>query len=303
MSLPSVAVVIPTRGRPLQLARCLRQVVPYVSLHHECRIFVTDDGNAEETRAVIEQEFPGVVVVQGPRRGPAANRNWGAGQSKVDLLIFMDDDCIPESSVIAEFQSAAVKHPHCGVFEGRISPIGKSDSFGEYCPANEDGGHLWSCNLAIRQDLFASIGGFDERYPFPAMEDADLRVRVEANSPILFIPEARVFHGYEKRPGMKIMRHNALSLLLFAHLHGLQSTGRSPSYFLRASARLLVFDGARILRRRATGDLKQMIFMLWVYAKLLIITMLWRFRGVLAKRLFPACCQSCQSLHANLGRD
>lgn len=205
MVLPSVAIIIPTRGRTEPLKRCLRQILPHVSQYPECAIVVSDDGEASQTRAALETDFAAVKVLQGPRRGPAANRNCGAKHSSGDLLIFLDDDCIPDPNLIATYQDAALKSPEIGVFEGRITAEGEANGFGDSAPSNETGGYLWSCNFAIRRELFTSIGGFDERYPFPGMETSIFIFVLQANRRFDFIPRPESFILSREGWGRKVL--------------------------------------------------------------------------------------------------
>ena len=300
MALPSVVIVIPTRNRPEMLKRCLSGLIPYASAHPECSIVVSDDGDALQTREALDGERAGAKIFQGPRRGPAANRNCGAAHATAELLVFLDDDCIPDQDLIAVYQDAALKNPEIGVFEGRISAEGEASSFADSAPINETGGYLWSCNFAIRRELFLKIGGFDDRYPFAAMEDVDLHLRVKRHSRVLFLPEARVWHGFEQRLGWRGIQHHALSLLLYLHTHGLKETKRGPAFFLRFAARLMIHGGMRRLRGGAVGYPRQRLLTIWVCLQLAVITSLWRFHACLAKKFFPPCCPSCRSIHSHL---
>jgi GT2 family glycosyltransferase len=263
-------------------------------------VVVSDDGDASRTRAELDPEFGQVMLVEGPRRGPAANRNSGVEHSTGDLLIFLDDDCRPEPNLIEEYRRAATQHPECGVFEGRISAEGVWTSFADMAPVNESGGYLWSCNFAIRRDLYRCIGGFDERFPFPAMEDVDLKFRVEKRSPIRFLHEARVYHDIERRAGWRRLRHNSLSVLLYIHLHGRKATRHSARHLLEAFVRMAVRGFLSYVRRKVTDDLSYLFLSLWANTLILISVLFWRFHPFLAKRLFPACCAGCRSIHASL---
>jgi len=298
--LPSVAIIVPTRSRPELLKRCLRQILPYVEEHPECMVVVSDDGDARETHASLGEELNQVKVVQGPRRGPAANRNSGVEHSAGDLLIFLDDDCQPDPNLIHEYRRAAVQYPDCSVFEGRNSAKGAWTSFADTAPVNESGGYLWSCNFAIRRDLYLSIGGFDERFPFPAMEDVDLKFRVEAKSSIRFLPEARVFHEVERRTGWRLLRHHSLSVILYVHLHGRKATGQGSRYFSEAIVRMAVRGFSSYLRRKVTNDFGHLLSMIWASTLILMVVCFWRLHPYLTKRLFPACCVGCRSIHTSL---
>jgi GT2 family glycosyltransferase len=300
MNVPSVAIIIPTRGRPEPLRRCLRGLMPGVAGHPECAIVISDDGDAAQTQAALAAEFPGVRMVQGPRRGPAANRNCGAAHSSADLLVFLDDDCRPDANLVAEYQQAAAANPQCAVFEGRITADGNAAGFGDVAPVNETGGHLWSCNFAIRRPQFQSLGGFDERFPFPAVEDMDFHFRVAGRSPVQFVPGARVFHAFDRRAGWRFVKHHALSLLLYVHLHGVKETGMGPLHHIRVVAYLAAAGMLRILRRREARDPQHLFYILIANSGVAIITMFWRSHAALARLFFPACCRGCETIHASL---
>jgi GT2 family glycosyltransferase len=296
MALASVAIVIPTRYRHELLKRCLSRLIPYVCSHSDCSIIVSDDGNASETRETLAEEAVGVQVVQGPRRGPAANRNCGAAYANAELLIFLDDDCIPDEDLIAAYRDAALNNSEIGVFEGRISANGKASSFADYVPANETGGYLWSCNFAIRRDLFVKINGFDDRFPFAAVEDVDLQLRVKRHTSVLFLPAARVWHEPERRPGWRVVQHHTLSVLLFLHTHGPKAVGKGSAFFFRMAARTLVFRGAQQIRAGMLKNPTHLVFQVWGNIQLAVIVFFWKYHAVLARKFYSPCCPGCESI-------
>lgn len=299
-ALPETNIIIPTRDRPEALKRCLNRIHAYLDAHPECTVVVTDDGNSAETRQALGFKYERVHVIQGPGRGPAANRNFGAANCCAPLLIFLDDDCIPEPDIVGVYQRAAVQEPEIGVFEGRISADGIATSFGDGCPTNETGGYLWSCNFAIRRELFSRIGGFEERFPFPAMEDVDLRFRVNEESSIRFLPDAGVLHPFERRLGWKVLKHRNLSALLYSHIRGMDRTRLGPAYYAHVIGNLTRHGVLRILRRKQAEHPQHLLSMIWINIEMLLITVFWRFHPFLAKKLFPPCCAGCRSIHANL---
>ena len=44
--------------------------------------------------------------------------------------------------------------------------------------------------------FFLQIGGFDENFPYPAMEDTDLNYRIQRLEKIVFVEKARVMHPW-----------------------------------------------------------------------------------------------------------
>src|SRR5258708_36744447 len=300
MPLSSVSIVIPTRNRLEALKQCLGRLLPYASAHPECHIIVSDDGDAAQTLADLADDMSIVQVVQGPRRGTAANRNYGAMHSTGDIIVFLDDDCTPDPSLIAVYQQAAANHPDVGVFEGRISAVGTVTTFADAAPSNETGGYLWSCNFAIRRELFTRLGGFDERFPFAAVEDTDFNFRVKNHSSVQFLSNARVWHQMERKLGWKVVQHHTLSVLLFLHIHGLEATNKSPIFFVRMAVKSLLFTGVRHVRAGTTKHPSYLLFRVWANLHLALMIFFWRSHAALARWLFPPCCPGWEAIHAVL---
>ena len=199
MNTPRFTVVIPTCRRNESLARCLdalaagAQTLP----GDQYQVIVSDDGPPEGNAcSLVATRYPSVRWVQGPRRGPAANRNLGASHARGAWLVFTDDDCLPQPGWLSAFADCLDAGPQgCRVLEGHTaSGVAKLEPF-EQAPVNTEGGLLWSCNFAIERTLFEQMGGFDAGFPYPHLEDVDFRLRLEdARERYLFVRDARVIH-------------------------------------------------------------------------------------------------------------
>src|SRR5262249_45821759 len=141
--------------------------------------------------------FPSLRYVHGPARGPAANRNHGASKGHAAWIVFLDDDCYLDGDLLAAYGAALAEDPELEVMEGAIGPVGPRPNGNHHAPLNASGGRLWSCNIAVRRDVFERLRGFDERFPFAAMEDCDLMTRLQAaGSRMRFVPAAAVRHPW-----------------------------------------------------------------------------------------------------------
>jgi GT2 family glycosyltransferase len=195
------SVIIPTYNRYPALRVCLATLDPDIQgiPASDYEVIVSDDSPEELSQKNPVPDFSWVQAIQGPRRGPAANRNCGAKHSRGEWLIFTDDDCIPQPSFLDAYVKAIRKNPACRVFEGCTLPDRPKERMDEESPINETGGYLWSCNFAIRRDLFEQMKGFCEDFPYAAMEDVDFRLRLaKANEKFLYVPEARVIHPWRQ---------------------------------------------------------------------------------------------------------
>jgi GT2 family glycosyltransferase len=170
------------------------------AIGQDYEVIVTDDGKADEAKPLIEANYPWVTWVGGPKRGPAANRNHGARLAKGEWLVFLDDDCLPDTQLLLQYAHARADFPAAMAIEGAIHPEYPRQSALQIAPINQQGGVFWSCNIAVQCQLFFSLGGFDEAFRFPHMEDIDLQRRIFAHSVVPFAANAVVVHPWRIQP-------------------------------------------------------------------------------------------------------
>jgi GT2 family glycosyltransferase len=200
---PRWSVVIPTRDRFETLSACLARLAPGVQSLDAAsyEVIVTDDGRSGRTHAELAGLFPWARWVEGPARGPAANRNNGAATARGQWIVFTDDDTLPEAGWLAAYEAAANASPAVDVLEGRTTCLAGFGTPMHYAPVNETGGRLWSCNLAVRADRFRAIHGFDEGFTVAHMEDQDLRERLRnSGAQVAWVPAAVVDHPPRRQP-------------------------------------------------------------------------------------------------------
>jgi GT2 family glycosyltransferase len=243
-----LTVVIPTCNRPDALRVCLEKLQPANQTCAESayEIIVSDDGRKPLARTILAEEFPQVRWVDGPQRGPAANRNAGATVAQGEVIVFLDDDCLPQSDLLAAY-ARGFENPAILAAEGRIRADREKRRMDEEAPINENGGCFWSCNIAIRRRFFQEIKGFDERFPRAAMEDVELRERIlRLSGPILFLPDALVIHPLRLLPRWSQYKHRIDAHAIYILIPGCHLP--APSY--RAAA----WHSMRLLLRRFIPD-------------------------------------------------
>jgi GT2 family glycosyltransferase len=193
------SIVIPTHNRYPALQRCLEMLRPEIQDFpaSDYEVIVSDDTPLDRAKPIPNPGFPSFQAIDGPRRGPASNRNCGAKLVRGEWIIFVDDDCIPQAGYLQGYRNAVQAHPECRLFEGRTVPDRPKARMDEESPITDNGGFLWSCNMSIRRDFFERVGGFCEDFIHVAMEDVDFRMRVTATGEkFLHVPEARVVHPW-----------------------------------------------------------------------------------------------------------
>jgi GT2 family glycosyltransferase len=229
------SVIIPTYHRNDLLAKCLDRLAPGIQTlsAEQYEVIVTDDGLHTTAEPMIRERYSWVKWVLGPGKGPAANRNNGVNQARGEWLAFTDDDCLPDSRWLEAYATAIEQIPSCLVFEGRTYVNRAKQSLAEVAPSNETGGYLWSCNFLIKKVLFEEIGGFDERFPYAAMEDVDLRLRLtKAGYAFSFIREAAVCHTWRLKGGWRQLKQHQQSTFIYLSIHPDERRKINSIYYL-----------------------------------------------------------------------
>jgi len=193
-----LSVIIPTCNRNDLLSKCLDLLQPEVQKvpSENYEIIVTDDGNENQALSLIKEKYFQVKWIEGKKKGPASNRNNGVNHSIGDWIVFIDDDCLPDITLLSEYVKAISNYNTFMVFEGSIYADRPKQRMDEESPINETGGYLWSCNFMIKKDFFNSIGQFNESFPYAAMEDIELKERILDHTQIKFLPTATVVHPW-----------------------------------------------------------------------------------------------------------
>lgn len=220
-----LSVIIPTCNRNDLLSLCLEQLKKEVQKITEAdyEIIVTDDSRDNIAKQLIEDKFQFVKWIQGPKKGPAANRNNGVKNAAGEWVVFIDDDCIPDNNWLRGYLNA-IKSDRANVYEGKTIADRPKQRFDEESPVNLEGGVLWSCNFAIKQETFLNINGFDEFFPYPALEDSDFGIRIKKNEEIIFVSEAIVVHPWRRVKAFKSYKKWLASNKYFAKKYAISNT-------------------------------------------------------------------------------
>lgn len=193
-----LSVIIPTCNRNDLLSKCLALLAPENQTidFNLYEVIVTDDSKMNCAKVLVNEQFNWVKWVEGPKRGPAANRNNGANYAKGNWLIFIDDDCLPDKKILKQYQQFIEENPDTQAVEGAIFPDNwklLNKDMAE-CPINIEGGYFWSANIGIKRSLFERIKGFDEDFKIAAHEDQLIFLKIKKITPVSFVSSAIVIH-------------------------------------------------------------------------------------------------------------
>ena len=198
---PAVSVIVCTRNGHRTLRGCLAGLARLS--YSDCEVIVVDDGSRPGIAAICG-EFPGVRCLRQEAAGLGMARNAGASVAGGTILVYTDDDCIPDADWL-KFLVRAFDDPGVGAAGGPNVPP-RPVTAAQACvmaapgaPAqvlrnDREADHIPGCNLAVRASVFAEVGGFGAEY-HAAGDDVDFCWKVLSRGwRIAPVPAAVVWH-------------------------------------------------------------------------------------------------------------
>jgi glycosyltransferase involved in cell wall biosynthesis len=219
-----ISVVIPTRGRPDLLCRCVSAVLAQDFDRSAYEVIVADDGADEGTKDAIARlaatsDVPvRYVPVTTPPHGPAAARNAGWRAARGEIIAFTDDDCVSARSWLRAGLDAFLEGVE-GAWGQIIVPLPESPTDFERETAGLRHAEFATANCFYRRSAIRAIGGFDERFQLAWREDSDLFFTLlDRRSPLVYAPGALVIHPPREAPwgvSLRQQRKSMFNALLY----------------------------------------------------------------------------------------
>jgi glycosyltransferase involved in cell wall biosynthesis len=181
-----LSIIVPFHRNLDCLSRCLEGLGEAPS---GAEIIIAADGAVDDCSRLAEAHGAKVVVVEGPS-GPAVARNRAAAAARGNVLVFVDADVVVARDALARLAQLLTERPHVAAVFGAYDEEPDASNFASQyknlahsyihqvsSPASQT---FWAGFGAVRVNAFASIGGFDERFRRPCVEDIDLGYRLTA---------------------------------------------------------------------------------------------------------------------------
>lgn len=216
---PELSVVVPTRDRPRELTGLLERLCAQDIEPWRFELIVADDGSAVPVEeALPETPLPFEMrVVRQAAAGPAAARNLALSQARGELVLFLNDDAVPEPDLLRRHIAAhrVTSAPEAVVGTFALLAEHRRDSLAELVetttilfvqPAMKPGvryrgSAFCTGNLSVPRALVTEgfpDGPFDPGFPYAGGEDTELGMRLEREHGlrVRFEPLARCGHDH-----------------------------------------------------------------------------------------------------------
>jgi glycosyltransferase involved in cell wall biosynthesis len=196
----AISVVLPCYNRDYGLQAVLAAYEAQET-QEDFELIAIDDASTDATYQLLvsyqPKRFVLRVVRQKQNKGPAAARNRAIALATAPLIVFVGDDILPGSNFIQQHFDAHCCHPELHVaILGRVAwaddilrntlmdhidGVG-AQQFSYYYfkdGAEYDFRHFYTSNVSLKRAFLLSLDHwFDDDFPYPAFEDAELGFRL-----------------------------------------------------------------------------------------------------------------------------
>lgn len=212
-----LSVIIPYFNAPEKLESLLSSIAKSKNAP-TFEVIVVDDGSESESSACLRRQvvshqssdFSLRCIRLNKNQGPAIARNRGVEAARGEFVVFLDGDVEVFADTLCEIGKVFTDDPDVVALTGVWVKEQKSKDFFPNFKALRDWSYwinerdksgyyfLFSTRIAsIKRSVFLRLGGFDETYPAPLVEDIELTYRIARRYAIIFAPRVRVRHEFE----------------------------------------------------------------------------------------------------------
>jgi GT2 family glycosyltransferase len=183
---PRFSFIVPFHSGLSSLRRCLEALTP---LPTGSELIIAADGALDDCGPLAVLHQARVLVVPGPS-GPAAARNAAAATAAGDVLVFVDADVAISRAGLVRMERIFCDQPQTAAVFGAYDEAPADPGFmSQYRNLAHSFIHrtsatrartFWAGFGAVRREAFQAVGGFDERFDRPSVEDIDFGYRLTA---------------------------------------------------------------------------------------------------------------------------
>jgi glycosyltransferase involved in cell wall biosynthesis len=184
--LPFVSIILPIYNEEIYLRQCLYALLEVDYPRDKYEIITVDNGSTDNSLAIAMELADNALVLSDCNVG--AVRNYGVENSKGEIIVFLDSDCLVSTGWLKYGVECLLANP-MGVFGGYLFLRPNPNWIEKYWLLENpkeihfQGELLGSC-IFILKNHFWSVGGFNEN--ITSGEDTDLSLRIKSKGYSVF---------------------------------------------------------------------------------------------------------------------
>lgn len=198
---PFVSVIIPAKNEAKCINKCLDSLVNINYPKNKYEIIVVDNNSTDKTFEIVNS-YKNIKILSMSTGTIGALRNYGAKNSKGEIIAFLDADCVPDANWLRIGCNYLISDQNISCVGFNMSEPSfnstwvektwyKMSSVSKYKGVCEVK-WLSSFNLIVNKVDFKKVGGFDES--LETCEDADFGHKLHSYSKLIFSNEITVTH-------------------------------------------------------------------------------------------------------------
>tara|TARA_R110002072_G_scaffold250981_1_gene409720 strand:+ start:8652 stop:9620 length:969 start_codon:yes stop_codon:yes gene_type:complete len=180
-----LSVIIPVKKNDETIVACLKAVCASTLTNFEV-VIILDGWESLDYFQAWEKDVR-VRIIPFPKSGPAVCRNYGVKISNGTWISFVDSDVLIEGNTLAVALHSLSENGEDGLI-GSYDNTPSAPSFvskfrnilhhHHHQRNHHKAGVFWGAFSIIRKKAFEDVGGFDENFDLPSIEDVELGIRL-----------------------------------------------------------------------------------------------------------------------------
>lgn len=203
MKYPAVSIIIPVLNAQETIEKCIISLLNQNYPKNWYEIIVVDNNSTDKTSSILGQFKNKIIIKKEIKKGSYNARNTGIKNSKGNIILFTDSDCIANSNWISNIVKS-FKNKNIKIVGGPIKAFKQETALQRYCSifchTQEDycKANLFAAsNMAVRKKDMQKTGLFEGF--LKSGGDFFLCSNIIKNpSGIYYQPNAAVYHYYPK---------------------------------------------------------------------------------------------------------
>ena len=269
MEKPYLSIIVPVLNGANHINNLMNSLVNINYPKNKYEILIVDNESMDRTVELIkrsQRKIPQLKLYFEKRKSSYAARNTGIMNSKGEIIVFTDADCIANinwlNNIVKSFSENSV-----GCVAGEILSPKWNNIVEEYyarkdimCQRNTLNSaflpYPMTANVAYRKEIFDKIGYFDEELISGGDADFAWRMQLETEYKIVYDQNAIVIHKH--RSNMK-----SLFKQQFSYGYGSVLLYRKHNYFMDLNLKSTLIDYLKLMPAIALFHLRSFARLFW----------------------------------------